>query len=974
MDLEVLDLSENRIGAIKAGIFNGLPKLSTIYLSENRISSLDSESFRELPNLKYLWLFLNQIRHLPGEVFHGLYQLKVLSLGMNRIIQLSTQLLRDAKKLEFLFLQHNEIKMVPDFFFNNSWRLRCVFLSNNNITAIGPNTFKGASSMEMLFLSNNPELADLKSDSFNYNDFMNLSIIHILQTALVRIQMNSFRHQKLTGLLIYPTEMIYPFQVSYDSQLREGLARNGFDCDNVMCTPCHFGNYHKRIANGSYVCERCPAGGFYQNTLGHHGTLAGNTGCLPCPKATYVELNKTPGRHPHDCHVCPAGTKRSEWAGYRGCFCMDSFYRKGRFTECKACPKGVKGILCNGTILVRQGFWWRFRDDNESWQYQRFVDALMVPDEKFNHADVNFTGIFPKAYPCPRASSCLGLLNSVRKPCETGYTGPLCEVCIEGYYKSMSRCTQCPTIPWLVVQMVFVVCFICVVVFILIRYDKRTKVRGRTLSDIFLARLKIVVGFYQVTVGSLDAFSYVQWPEALLKLGNYAKFFQLNLIQIAPLDCFPDSLKMNAYVGLLFTNAFSAGFIALVIAYFQTRKLCIKLRKNMSNAEKEVAISLTKTHCYRIAFLVLFITFPDVTSRILRLLPSACHQICQDLTMKNCSYYLKADYSLKCFDKTHNTYLTAVYVGSAYPILFPLFTVTVLYFLYYRPHIKNRARNTQPKRYEIVEGMRFLYENYSERSWYWEIVETIRKLALTSGLSLIGAEGKTYIGMAAMASGFYAVAYAQVQPIPDKFEHLLQLASLIATFFNLSVGALLRIPSEMVDYSIEKDKDSVGVTVLLVTANVMVIGLVVVRYLEYLGKSLYHVYKNPQCSWACCLGVILSTRKGGPSFEGVAEDLANQVVGRSKILTMEETVDDDASLYSGATNQCDEDWKQKEGVIGGAGDIQILSLTTSEYDANRCDWIFPISRTAERPSNLRTCKEAWGKEQQCCSNDGAQPD
>ena len=71
-------------------------------------------------------------------------------------------------------------------------------------------------------------------------------------------------------------------------------------------------------------------------------------------------------------------------------------------------------------------------------------------------------------------------------------------VCIEGYYKSMSRCTQCPTIPWLVVQMVFVVCCICVVVFILIRYDKRTKVRGRTLSDIFLARLKIVVGFYQV--------------------------------------------------------------------------------------------------------------------------------------------------------------------------------------------------------------------------------------------------------------------------------------------------------------------------------------------------------------------------------------------------------------------------------------------------------------------------------------------
>ena len=52
----------------------------------------------------------------------------------------------------------------------------------------------------------------------------------------------------------------------------------------------------------------------------------------------------------------------------------------------------------------------------------------MIPDNTFNQADVNFTGIFPKPYPCPRAASCLGLLNSVRKPCETGYGGPLCEV------------------------------------------------------------------------------------------------------------------------------------------------------------------------------------------------------------------------------------------------------------------------------------------------------------------------------------------------------------------------------------------------------------------------------------------------------------------------------------------------------------------------------------------------------------------
>ena len=54
-------------------------------------------------------------------------------------------------------------------------------------------------------------------------------------------------------------------------------------------------------------------------------------------------------------------------------------------------------------------------------------------------------------------------------------------------------------------------------------------------------------------------------------------------------------------------------------------------------------------------------------------------------------------------------------MGPIYPVLFPLFIVMVLYSLYYRPHIKNRALNPQLKGVEIVEGMRFIYENCNER-------------------------------------------------------------------------------------------------------------------------------------------------------------------------------------------------------------------------------------------------------------------
>ena len=79
-----------------------------------------------------------------------------------------------------------------------------------------------------------------------------------------------------------------------------------------------------------------------------------------------------------------------------------------------------------------------------------------------------------------------------------------------------------------------------------------------------------------MTAGSLDAFSYIQWPEALLQLSSYAKVFQLDLIQIAPLHCLYDWLKMDAYSGLLLTLAFNAGIMVLIFAYFQSRKLWIK--------------------------------------------------------------------------------------------------------------------------------------------------------------------------------------------------------------------------------------------------------------------------------------------------------------------------------------------------------------------------------------------------------------
>ena len=42
-------------------------------------------------------------------------------------------------------------------------------------------------------------------------------------------------------------------------------------------------------------------------------------------------------------------------------------------------------------------------------------------------------------------------------------------------------------------------------------------------------------------------------------------------------------------------------------------------------------------------------------------------------------------------------------------------------------------------------GLRFLFENYKDNCWFWELVEMTRKLIPTSGLILISGESRAYV-------------------------------------------------------------------------------------------------------------------------------------------------------------------------------------------------------------------------------------
>ena len=146
---------------------------------------------------------------------------------------------------------------------------------------------------------------------------------------------------------------------------------------------------------------------------------------------------------------------------------------------------------------------------------------------------------------------------------------------------------------------------------------------------------------------------------------------------------------------------------------------------------------------------------------------------------------------------------------------------------------EDNDESTHSQRSEVITGLSFLFQNYKIRRWYWEFVETGRKVILTSGIILLGAESRAYIGMALILSGFYGMFFAHMKPIEDPSENSLMLSSLAVTYVNIVIGAVSRIPEEVALDRLYPKLEKVLFDILVIGANVLVI-------LILLGKHIIH--------------------------------------------------------------------------------------------------------------------------------------
>ena len=521
---------------------------------------------------------------------------------------------------------------------------------------------------------------------------------------------------------------------------------------------------------------------------------------------------------------------------------MEGFFRANLFEGCKPCNQD--GLKCvDDYATLKNGYWWEWQNETRRLFYENFMITLanntVSPLTPVNSSDrysvtIEYPYALPLPHKCSREESCMGGLDS---SCQAGYKGPLCEVCSAGYYKILKTCKVCPTKQWMIGQLSVVVAVIAIVVAIVVwtSRKKSKKTKGRSSVDIILGRLKIVIGFYQVTFGLLEAFTYIKWPDSLAIIGKYSEVLQFNVLQIAPIHCLFPSVKVNAFGNLFAILAMNAAAMIISFSVYGIRYLLL-MRSTLNVEQRAMKNSQTKELIYRSLFFFLYVTYLSTCSRTASVLPLACHKLCIDNEQKMCHTFLKADYTVKCEGKEYHQPVVVAYCTFLYIIFLPAASLIALWKQRRAP-VRNKTEeedvvdhesfDRQAKSTELLVGLRFLSENYNPHAWYWELVETARKVVLTSGLILVGGESRAYIGLVCVLSGLYGMFFAYKRPIVDPFENRLMIISLAVTFVNLGIGAVSKIPKENIPASIDSYVDTITFKILVFGANSLVIGLLV---------------------------------------------------------------------------------------------------------------------------------------------------
>ncbi|MYH13836.1 MAG: leucine-rich repeat protein [Gammaproteobacteria bacterium] len=144
-----------QVTRFEPGAFSGLDSLRVLVIYRHEAGRLDAGVVSGLPRLQVLFLTENELRSVAPGALEGLAELRRVDLSFNRLDTLPAGLFADLSKLTQIDLWNNRLTRLPAGLFEGLGELEDLSLWTNRLTALEPGTFSGLHSLEKLNVQNN---------------------------------------------------------------------------------------------------------------------------------------------------------------------------------------------------------------------------------------------------------------------------------------------------------------------------------------------------------------------------------------------------------------------------------------------------------------------------------------------------------------------------------------------------------------------------------------------------------------------------------------------------------------------------------------------------------------------------------------------------------------------------------------------------------------------------------------------------
>ena len=895
--LQEIEIENNRLTNIPD--LSGIESLFRLFLPKNQIKTVDASRFG-LQEIFYINLASNEIQAFN---FSGLTYRK-LDLSNNHIASIEEGTLGNISLISSLLLPRNNIMSIQRKSFQGIHFISELHLQSNTLQKIEKSSFKGMTILKLLLFNNslttmNGVLDGMKNQPRLLLLFGNPGIISMRTSDYQNMTDHSKIYISCSSIIKFSS----PFTIKAEllcsgsnnlviTESSLSLEGNGFYCTKQVTLTCHAcapGTFDESIQHYRQTgCRNCPYGAFYQDEMA-------SIDCKKCPLGQYVPPNRGPGKSPLDCLTCPKGTNTNASAGYRACHCLPGYSRTYRFGPCEKCI--LNGFQCHKDYHeLRAGYWmsWdKIKPCKDS--FTSFISNLNTEDDSYDRNANHFKCSMPIAHKCPISNSCKGGVDAT---CTKGYTGVLCAVCDTGYMKQFNKCVECSSPAVSVIECIAYFLSFVILCWLMSKLDKITLVgkdnekNERTFADLIQSSLKIIMGFYQVLVRIVNAFSSIQWPSTLTHAVKVFEFVEFSVLRIPSLHCIRSDWRLNAIGEFWISLIAMAAIPSLLMTYFTVKATISYYHVSRENFRSRRKTSLK--NCLQSIVLFFFATFPFISTKIFHVLPAACHKICTVKENGDCLNeisYLRNDYNVACptTSSGRNFKVWYGYVSLLFPIGLPFLLLYLLWRFAPKENMESRPQRHLSIQYEDSQqneeqyhlewerynaplindeavnpeeksvgafALKMTYGNYKTSCWYWEFIEMIRKLVVVVASSFLLENVKIGLYSNILLSLVFVVLHAKNWPMKDSFDNYMQLLALISVTVNLCYSVTKASSIGDTDI-IESKEDVFGLGIMLVTLNSLLVILIVGRFVKEVALKLAQRWSFGNCSRCCSLKFVV---------------------------------------------------------------------------------------------------------------------